>query len=198
MKNGVDGPVKNGAPATNLIARSDRVLRRIEKFGVGIAGIMMFLIMLIVVVDVVLRYFFNAPLYWSYELISFYLMVGLFFFALSDTLASHAHVSVDILHQYLPVQLRHAAEFIGYAASIPVFAGILYMSCIATWESWRGADVLAGHIAWPTWLAQVCVPLGVAVILLRMILRCVGHGLSLVRKRSVIPLPPISGTEEAL
>ena len=182
----------------SLIGRSDRVLRSIEKFGVGIAGIMMFLIMLVVVLDVVLRYFFNAPLFWSYELISLYLMVGLFFFALSDTLANNAHVSVDILHQYLPARLRHAAEFIGYACVIPVFAGILYMSTLATWQSYRGADVLAGHIAWPTWVASICVPLGIAVILLRMILRFIGHGLSLLQKRSAIALPPITGTEEAM
>lgn len=180
------------------LQRADGALRVVEKFGVGIAGIMMFLIMVVVVIDVVMRYFVNSPLSWSYELISLYLMVGLFFFGLSDTLANHAHVSVDILHLYMPTPLRHAAEFIGYALATPVFAAVFYMSVIRTWEAYRGAEVLAGHIAWPTWIASVCVPLGVGVLLLRMTLNFVGHGLSLLLQQSVITLPPISGAEEAL
>lgn len=192
----MESPVSTAADMS-FIAKSERVLRVLETIGVSVAGIMMFLIMLVVVGDVVLRYFFNSPLSWSYELISLYLMVGLFFFALSDTLAANAHVCVDILHLCMPVRLRHASEFIGYACVIPVFAGIFYMSVLRTWESYQGAEVLAGHIAWPTWLASVCVPLGVGVILLRMVLRLVGHGLSLWLKRSMIALPNVSGTDES-
>ncbi len=178
-----------------FIAKCDQVLRVLERLGVAVAGLMMFATMLVVISDVVLRYFFNSPLSWSYELISFYLMVGLFFLALSDTLAANAHVCVDIVQMYMPARRRHACEFIGYGCAIPVFAGILYMSVVRTWQSYQGGDVLAGHIAWPTWLAEIFVPLGVGVILLRMVLRFVGHGLSVLLKRSVIALPTVSGAE---
>lgn len=181
-----------------ILQQADRGLRALEKAGMAVAGLMLFAIMLVVVADVVLRYFFNSPLSWSYELISLYLMVGLFFFALSDTLANNAHVSVDILHLYMPQRLRHATEVVGYLLATPVFVAIFHVSVITTWESFQGGDVLGGHIPWPTWLAQVCVPLGVGVLVLRMALRLAGHGLSLVAKRSVIALPPVSGAEEAL
>ncbi|HEX2059972.1 MAG TPA: TRAP transporter small permease subunit, partial [Thermoanaerobaculia bacterium] len=74
----------------SIVERCDRALRVAEKAGITVAGIFMFAIMLVVVTDVVLRYFVNAPLSWSYELISLYLMVGLFFFSLSDALAHHS------------------------------------------------------------------------------------------------------------
>lgn len=183
--------------ASAVLARCDRILRVVEKAGVAIAGILMFMIMLVVVTDVVMRYFFNSPLSWSYELISLYLMVGCFFFALSDTLAANAHVSVDILHLYMPERLRHAAEFVGYFLATPVFAAIFYMSVINTWDAYQGGDVLAGHIPWPTWLAAICVPIGVGVMVLRMAFRAVGHGLSFIARRSIIALPPVSGMEEA-
>ena len=176
--------------ASAVLARCDRILRVVEKAGVAIAGILMFMIMLVVVTDVVMRYFFNSPLSWSYELISLYLMVGCFFFALSDTLAANAHVSVDILHLYMPERLRHAAEFVGYFLATPVFAAIFYMSVINTWDAYQGGDVLAGHIPWPTWLSSICVPIGVGVTVLRMALRTVGHGLSFIARRSIIALPP--------
>ena len=184
--------------ASAALEKCDHALRVIERVGVAFAGILMFMIMLVGVTDVVMRYFFNSPLSWSYELISLYLMVGVFFFALSDTLANNAHVSVDILHLYMPGRMRHAAEFVGYALSVPVFAAILYLSVLTTWDAYKGDDVLAGHIAWPTWLAAICVPIGVGVLLLRMVLRLVGHALSLAANRSVIGLPPVSGHEEAI
>jgi TRAP-type C4-dicarboxylate transport system permease small subunit len=180
-----------------FIEASDRVLRVIEKAGITVAGVLMFAIMVVVVIDVVMRYFFNAPLEWSFELISLYLMVGLFFFALSDTLAHDAHVAVDILHLYMPARLRHAAELVGYLLATPVFAAIFHLSVITTWQSFQGGDVLAGHIPWPTWVAQLCVPLGVGVLVLRMALRTVGHAVSFAANRSVIALPPVSGSEEA-
>jgi TRAP-type C4-dicarboxylate transport system permease small subunit len=183
--------------ASTALQRCDQVLRAIEKAGVAVAGLLMFMIMLVVVTDVVARYFFNSPLEWSYELISLYLMVGLFFFALSDTLANNAHVAVDILHLYMPERIRHAAEFVGYLLATPVFAAIFYMALLNTLDAYKGGDVLAGHIPWPTWLSSICVPIGVGVTVLRMAYRAVGHALSFAAGRSIIALPPVSGMEEA-
>lgn len=179
----------------SIIERCDRLLRVLEKGGIIVAGLFMFAIMLVVVTDVVMRYFVNAPLSWSYELISLYLMVGLFFLTLSDALAHHAHVAVDILHHYMPERVRHGAEVVGYVLATPVFAAICYLSAVTTWQSFQGGDVLAGHIPWPTWAAQIFVPLGVGVLVLRMALRAVGHAVSFATGRPAIELPPISGFE---
>ena len=179
----------------SAIQTADRILTACERVLSNIATTMMFLIMIIVVADVALRYFFNAPLAWSYELISLYLMVGLFFFSLSDTLRANAHVSVDLLQNYMSPRVRHFTEIIGYACSSIVFAGIVYITTERTYISWQGGDVVAGSIAWPTWLSSLAVPIGSALMLLRMIFRFIGHTLSFVQNRSVIELPPVSGSE---
>lgn len=181
-----------------MIERIHQVLSGCERFLNKVAAVMLFAIMLVVVCDVFLRYFFNAPLAWSYELISLYLMVGLFFFALSDTLNHNGHVSVDILHNYMPSPLRHLAECVAYGCASLVFIGIFYVSLIRTYESFIGGDVMAGGIAWPTWVSYAAVPLGCGLMLLRMLFRFIGHGFSLVQGRSVIALPPVAGAEETL
>lgn len=180
----------------NFIDASDRILTACERILSNIASLMLFMIMLIVVADVVLRYFFNAPLSWSYELISLYLMVGLFFFSLSDTLRSNSHVAVDLLQNYMSRNVRHAAEMIGYAGASVVFAAIVYVSIQRTYVSYIGDDVIAGSIAWPTWLSNLAVPIGASLLLLRMIFRFLGHALSLLKNRSVIELPPVAGAGE--
>lgn len=180
----------------SIMEKTNRVLTVCERFLNSIAAAMMFLIMLIVVVDVMLRYFFNSPLAWSYELVSLYLMVGLFFFSLSDALSFNAHVCVDLLQNHMSLRMRHAAEMVGYACASVVFAGIVYVSAQRTWVSYTGHDVIAGSIAWPTWLSTIAVPIGAGLLLLRMIFRFIGHGLSVLANQSVIALPPVAGSGE--
>jgi TRAP-type C4-dicarboxylate transport system permease small subunit len=57
--------------------------------------------------------------------------------------------------------------------------------------------VLAGAIAWPTWISAALVPLGCGVLVLRLLLQLVGNLLSLVSGRDLYPLPPVTGVGEA-
>jgi Tripartite ATP-independent periplasmic transporters, DctQ component len=78
-------------------------LATIERVVTSIAVICLFAIMLIVVADVFMRYMVNRPFSFTYALVGLYLMAGLFYLALSDTFAIHAHISVDILvHRFSP------------------------------------------------------------------------------------------------
>ncbi len=55
------------------------------------------------VYGVVMRYFFNAPSTWSGEAVSYCLAV-LIFAALPELTRQNAHISVDILPEYLPTR----------------------------------------------------------------------------------------------
>lgn len=181
-----------------ILGIADRVLGAFERLMDVIVDVVMFMIMIIVVVDVASRYLFHSPLGWSYELIGLYLMVVLFFFALAPALSAHAHVSVDLLHGLMSTRLRHLCDAIGYVCACVVFAGIVYMFVDRTWQAWVDHDILSGGIAWPTWVQYAVVLLGSAMMLLRMVFRAVGHSLSALVGRSLIPLPPISGDGEEL
>ncbi len=179
----------------NKIEKCHLILYRAESLLVNIAAASLFGIMLIVVFDVVMRYGLNAPLSWSYELISMYLMVVLFFFALSHTLADDGHICVDILHIRISARSRHFCLAAGYWLSAVLFSIILWISAERTWVSYIQQDVTAGEIAWPMWLSQLCVPVGVGLLLARILLRAVGHTLSGLQDRPIVPLPLVSGHE---
>ena len=147
-----------------------RLVVMAERVFQGVAALMLFAIMLIVVVDVAMRYLFNAPLGWSYGLISLYLMVGLFYFSLSDTLHHDGHVRVDILQERFSPPMKSVADLACYSSAGIVVAAMLWMTVLRTWESFQGGDVLAGAIAWPTWIAYLPVPLGLGLMLLRIFL----------------------------
>ena len=86
---------------SSRFARLRAAIDGLDAALMAIGGGMLLLLMLLVVADVALRYLFNAPLAWSYEVVSSYLMPGLFFLAVSHTLKAHGHVAVDILHNHL-------------------------------------------------------------------------------------------------
>ncbi len=180
----------------NRFESAHRALGTLERAASMLAAVLMFVIMIVVMLDVLLRYLFNSPLSWSYDLISLYLMVGLFFFSLSSTLEHNEHVRVDVLLKHFPMWARHVAEVVTYAGACVVFGLIVYVMAKKTYGSLMAHEVAPGEIPWPTWLSLVSVPLGAGLMLLRMLLRLVGHALSLVMHRAVVELPPLTGAEE--
>ncbi|MEO8279344.1 MAG: hypothetical protein ABI564_06595, partial [Ideonella sp.] len=54
-------------------------------------------------------------------------------------------------------------------------------------SSWRSV---------PTWSVSVFLPIGFGLLSLRLLLHAAGYLMSLVSGKTVLALPPISGTEE--
>src|ERR1700730_12646656 len=95
-----------------FVEHFERVFGRVERLMALVAAFMMFAIMVIVAADVAMRYIFNSPFAWAYDLISLYLMGALFYFALSRAFAEGAHISVDILQYSMSENLRRICQII--------------------------------------------------------------------------------------
>lgn len=173
----------------------DHALRRLERTWVLAAALMLFAIMAIATIDVAMRYLFNAPLGWSYDLISLYLMGGVFFFSLSDTLAHDGHVAVDLLHNGLAPRTRHLLEIPGYALAAIVIGCIGWLAAAKTIASFQAGELIAGSIDWPTWISASFVALGFALMFARIVFRLIGHTASVLSHRSMVALPPIAGRD---
>jgi TRAP-type C4-dicarboxylate transport system permease small subunit len=181
-----------------ILKRLDYALSVVERFASFLAAVALFLIMAIVATDVALRYLFNRPWGWSFDFISLYVIVGLFFLALSRTFAVHGHVSVDLLHHYLSSSARRWCELVICLLSAGLFALMTRAGAIRAWQHYIDSDILAGAFAWPTWASAVFVPIGAGMITLRLILSMVCHGYTLATGREVLPLPPIAGSAQVI
>ena len=164
---------------------------------VAVGCLMLFALMCLVVADVSLRYLFNAPVQWSYEVISNYLMPGSFFLAASHTLKAHSHVAVDIVHNYVGPKTRYTFEAIASIIAIPAFAICAWMSAGVTINDLQTAATSSSGLAVPTWTVNIFLPLGFGLLTLRLVLNALGYLLSLATGEEVLMLPPISGTEGA-
>lgn len=181
-----------------LLASLDRALRAVETVASSLAALALFAIMWIVGIDVAMRYLFNRPFGWSYDFISLYVIVALFFLALSPTFAANGHINVDLLHHALPRWGRRVCEVMICTLSAGFFGLLTETSAARTWEAYQAGDVLAGSYSWPTWASLIFVPLGAGLLTLRLALSGLCHLATLLGGREIIPLPAIAGSSEAI
>lgn len=171
-----------------MMVRLIAIAVRLERIGTMIASFFMLAVMMIVVGDVFMRYAFNRPFSWAYDLISLYLMAGLFYFVLSAAYAARAHVGVEILYEAMPGWMRRSADVVINSVSCVIFVLIAYIGFGRAEEAFRTGDVLSGAIPWLTWPALAVVPLGAGLLALRLALHTVAGVVNVMAGRDAIPL----------
>lgn len=175
-----------------------RVVAAIEAVTTTIAVVFLAAIMLIVTADVSMRYVFNRPFGWSYDLIGSYLMVGLFYLVVSSAYRVRAHINVDILHVALSPAGRRVADLVTHLVGLAVFGLIAWTGFDAALAAYVDGDRLSGAYAWPTWPALALVPLGGGLLAVRLALHAVAECIGIATGRDLIP--PVAdqhGSEEA-
>ena len=149
-----------------MLGRTLILAERVLVFGTYLALMAM---MLLITVDAILRYAFAATLPDVYHLTELYLMPMVVFFALSNTQRMGGHVSVSLFDRYLPDILRRSALFLVFLAASTCFGTIAWRSGQAAWSDLVAWRVTAGVVPWPTGLSRSIVPVGSAVLALRLL-----------------------------
>lgn len=164
----------------NTYTFMDRGLRWCENLSAVIAGIVLLVTMVLVALDVVLRYFLKAPLQFQYNLTENYLLIALISMALAWGYRTGGYIRIDGMISRLPAKLTQLLLRTGLVVS-GVYLGVL---------AWKGGqyfldayiagDVHIGLIDWSVSWSWVWVPVGCGLLALRLFLIAVGpvHGLS--------------------
>ncbi len=164
----------------------DKAISLAERISLALSAGGFFTIMMVIVVDVVLRYFFSAPLSWSYDLISMCLVTLIFFLALSDTFRAGGHIGVDLFEAIRGKVYFSIAETLGFIAAFVFFALIFSESLGEGIEGMVAGDVVDGAIPWPTWPPYFICALGVGMLLLRIALAIAMRVAALLRGKVYI------------
>jgi TRAP-type C4-dicarboxylate transport system permease small subunit len=154
----------------NGLEIANRLAGRVEDLMLRLAGLTTFAIMLIVGVDVLMRYALNAPFSWSYDLIGIYLVPLSFFFALSATFRRNHHISVDILYRRYPLRLQRLARLATALLFGPFVLWMIWLAARDAHDRYAAGDAISGTILWPTWIPSAIVALGFLALVLRLAL----------------------------
>jgi len=113
-----------------------------EKFGFYSSYLILPLIM-VVVWEVIMRYGFNAPTSWAFELTVF-LYGAHYSFALAYAHKHNTHVSIDVFESRLPERPRTILRIISnLVLFIPAIGLLTYYVCVLainSWQQWEHAS----------------------------------------------------------
>lgn len=150
--------------AVTLIGPTLRLLEYVLLAG---AVVVILFVTAFVAAEVVMRYAFNSPIPGHLEGSELLLPV-IVFLALSHTQASHRHVGMDLLLDVLSPRVRRWAQMATLLLSILTCAVLAYFSFRNAHQLWQYDDVTMTPPYFKTWPSAAAIPLGYALISIRM------------------------------
>lgn len=166
----MDHQSSGGQPPGGLHRRVDTFFQWVELAATGLAGIMVLAAMVLTSLDVFMRYVFHSPLVFNYHLTEFYLMVGMMALPMAWGFRTGGYIRVMALAGALPPTPREILLRAGIAVSL-AYAGLLtWLTAGETLEYYQRGDVNMGVIDWPVWLSWLAIPVGLALLSVRLLL----------------------------
>lgn len=140
----------------------------IDRLTKGVAKCAMWLILFfvaIIILDVVLRYFFQSPTIWARELVS--LLFGpLWMLTGAYLLSTDEHVRMDLLFQHFSTRKKAIVDLFTFALFFLYFGTMVFYA----WKDWWSCVVMAEHsrsvwgpVLWPFKLG---IPVSISLLLL--------------------------------
>ncbi|MDA4846846.1 TRAP transporter small permease subunit [Hoeflea poritis] len=189
----------------STLSKIDRGLYRLETLMALLSGLAVFALMLLAVVSVSGRNFFNQPLPGYVDWIE-QAMPLIAFLGVAYVQRNGAHIRMDIVAGALSGRTLYLVEL------ITTFA-ILVLMVLMVWGSWshflRSFDFAAPlwsrdssmDIALPIWPAKLLAPIAFAVLCLRLCLQIWAYGLAFWRNEErpvAVPLIADAATQAAM
>ncbi len=128
-----------------------------------IAGLVTFLMMLLVVANALLRFAFNAPIAGTLEVTESMLTV-LIFLSLALTQYEGGHIHVVLITKQLPLPLQRAAKFAAMLLGLIFFAWCTYAAWGFAVKSWMMDEHEWGSIQYPLYPVKLVVVLGLLLL----------------------------------
>jgi len=145
-----------------------RGINRIITIAANLSALLIAGIMLLTAAEVVLRYFFNAPIKGSYE-ISEMVFVGAIFLGVAYTQMCRQHVRVDLLLIHLSSKTNIILESCMLLITLALYAVFAWEGVKTLFVSISSGEYRWGLIPIPLWPARLMVPLGLSLLCLRFL-----------------------------
>lgn len=120
--------------------------------------------------EVVMRYFFNAPTRWVTEF-SEYALLWLAFLAAAWVLREEGHVKVEMVVDVLPPRARQVLHVATSLVGAAVCALFCWVSTSYVVEVYGTGELLFKAIVLPKWAAMAIMPPGLALLALQFLRR---------------------------
>jgi TRAP-type C4-dicarboxylate transport system permease small subunit len=159
----------------SLLASVDRVLHRIDAFLVFLAVLCLCGIGALTTLDVAMRYLFNSPFSFAFDLTSMYLFPASVLLILADVNRHNENIDIDLFARKLTVPQWRAASLVGGSAAFAIFAVITWLYVNKAVHAFVQNESTFGAINWPIWPAMAIAAVGFGGLALSLLTRVLQH-----------------------
>ena len=151
--------------------------RKLSLGGVFVASIMLITLVVLILVEITLRYFFNTSTMRADEY-SGYLYLALVCFGFGHTFLRDGHIRITFLTAKLSTKASSWVDIFTGLVTVGLLLFVFYRTVLLTWDSYQTGVVSEGVSATPLFIPQLALPLGFALFsmaVIAFILQRMGH-----------------------
>jgi TRAP-type C4-dicarboxylate transport system permease small subunit len=140
----------------------------VEEGLVIVAGMLVVVMMVVTMVDVILRSFFNSPLEGAYEITEF-MMGGVVFLGLAYMQRAKGHLAIELFTERMPPWGRSLVRALGYLIALVLFSAIAYEASGLAYQAWEIQDYTMGAARLPLWPVKTAIAFGSILFCIRLV-----------------------------
>lgn len=148
----------------------ESIVEGFNKVLVSIASLMMAGLMIIVCVDLTLRYFFNSPLLWGTEVTEI-LLLYITFLGMAWVFREDGHVVIDVFTSQVTGRKKKILNGVSYFLVGIVAAVLVYYGFYTVYDHFRRGVFNPTVIETPIWLIIVVIPIGSVPLFLEVLIK---------------------------
>ncbi|MCM3567506.1 TRAP transporter small permease [Neobacillus mesonae] len=150
------------------MVRINRWMDKLDNFFGYISAAILFLMMMWIFLDVVLRTFFNSPIVGTLEFTGEYLLPIIVYFAISYTQKHKGHVNVDLIERRFPKMMKKITRLLSNLCALFIYL-MLGINNYHQALKYIAADTRsASLLKYPLWPALIMVSIGILLFSLRL------------------------------
>ncbi len=147
----------------------DQLTFKIENGVRVIVVVVTVFVMFLISCDALARYLFNAPLFFTLDLVSHFLLPMIMLISAGSLLRRARHISVDFFAGLLPFRLYQFLIGVCFVAMLPVFWVMTIKVVEKSYESFVNDIVAIGIVPWPFWVEQAIYAVCLGILAMRVL-----------------------------
>lgn len=140
----------------------------------AIVNVLMSLLIVIIILDVIMTYFFNAPLKWALE-VSEYALAFIAFLGAGWLMREEGHLRFEMIIEKLPQKVRSVFEIFGSLVCLLVSLIIVWSGIEVVISLYEKGALFESVLQWPRWPLIAAIPVGFALLAIQLLRRSIQH-----------------------
>jgi len=156
-----------------LLGRFASIFDRVNDIMVFLAGAVLIFALLSVTTDVVLRYYFRAPIMWA-VVVNENNLLYITFLATAWVLRREGHVRVELVVSRLNPKAQNLIGLITSIIGVLACLAVTWYGALVTWQDFHSGYYMPTHVRIPEASVLFIVPVGMFLLSIQLLRRTYG------------------------